>query len=77
MATILVLIWLFLLPGRTEKANQQDRDRIYDNLSPEDAHYILLIHIRQDIALICNLLMPIILLLAVIADALLFKTYIH
>lgn len=63
-AVVTIVAWL------VSRANDKDRST-YDHLSGGDATYTLLLHIRQDIKLLCFLAGGIIVMLGVIADILL------
>jgi hypothetical protein len=63
------MLVLWYVSRAAEKANKQDRPS-YENLYASERRDHLLLHIRQDVTLACNLLSGVLIMLGTIAEIL-------
>jgi hypothetical protein len=51
-----IIVFMVRFAAWIDSNNDRDRQRFYSNLDTDDTKAVLLLHIRQDVALLCHLL---------------------
>lgn len=69
MFTVAAFILMTLVAWLARRTNEKDR-AAYDAAAPDMKHWVLLLHLRQDMKLVAFLLGAVIVMLGVVADRL-------